>query len=63
MVWFVGCGEKFIFVALKGRFGVLAQLQNQRPHDPQGALFAVWTQEKIVKAPPEYGERFATSLE
>ena len=41
---------------------VLAQLQNQCPQDPPGAVFEVWTEVMFVKAPPEYGERFATSL-
>ncbi len=63
MVWFVGCAERFIFVTLQGHLVVLAQLQNQCPQDPPGAVFEVWTEVMFVKAPPEYQERFATSLE
>ncbi len=43
--------------------GVLAQLQNQLPQDPEESVFEVWVQAMVVKAPPKYGERFATSLE
>ena len=31
--------------------------------DPQESVLGVWTQAMVVKAPPKYGERFATSLE
>jgi hypothetical protein len=42
--------------------GVLAQLQNQRPQDPQEGIYEVWAQATVVKAAFKYAERFAASL-
>ena len=39
------------------------QLRVQVTQDPQEAVFDVWTQAMVVKTPPTYRERFATSLE
>ena len=38
-------------------------MQNQVEVDPQEAVFEVWTQARVAKAHPKYGERFAKSLE
>jgi hypothetical protein len=52
-----------LMCASKWQLGVLAQLQVQVRQDPWEAVFGVWTQGIIVKAPSRYGEWFATRME
>ena len=39
------------------------QLQVPVSEDPQEAVFGVWNQAMVVKAPHKHGERFANLLE
>ena len=39
MVWFVGCGEKFIFMTLQGRSGFASAVAKSAPTRPTGGNF------------------------